>query len=81
MTTVYVLKEYATPDCNSSLILGVYQDHAHAIEERDRLRATYPKWAASLEYGIYSPCHLIDVTEYSVIEKNQQKECQTEATE
>ena len=81
MTTVYVLKEYATPDCNSSLILGVYQNYADAILERDRLRAKYPRRIESLWYGIYSPRALIDVVEYPLIEKNQHKECQTEATE
>ena len=81
MTSVYVLKEYATPDCNSSLILGVYKSYTHAILERDRLRAKYPRMIESLWWGIYSPRALIDVVEYPLIEKNQQKECQTEATE
>ena len=67
MTAVFVLKEYNNPDANFSLILGVYKNREDALAERDRLRASYPKRAASLEYGVYSPRHLIDVVEYEVL--------------
>lgn len=67
MTTVYVLKEYADPDCNSSLILNVYQDLKDAINERDRIRSKMPKRAFTLEYDIYDPRLLIDVMEYKVV--------------
>lgn len=39
MTTVYVLKEFTNPDCNTSTTLGVYRNREDAIRERDKLRA------------------------------------------
>ena len=66
MNSVFILKEYLNPDCNYSITIGVYKNREDAIAERDKLRATYPERAASLERGIYSPRLLIDVVEYDV---------------
>lgn len=67
MTTVYVLKEYVNPNCNSSLTLNVYQDLKDAINERDRIRSKMRERAYSLEYGVYNPRLLIDVVKYEVV--------------
>lgn len=73
MTMVYVLKEYADPDCNSSTTLGVYEDYADAIKERDRLRALKggDKWVfpLNLKWEAFRPRDLIDVVKYEVIPK------------
>ena len=73
MNTVYILKEYDNPNCNTSRILKIYEDYNDAIKERDRLRALTKARAASLEYGVYSPRLLIDVVAYDLTAKEAGK--------
>ena len=67
---MFVLKEYADPNCNSSTILAVYKNREDALAERDRLRASIPRklvFDMSFQWEPYYAQDLIDVVEYKVL--------------